>query len=447
MATPTGGGGGLSSSEVLAYAERLAQSGTNDYVNLCQRFVREAFGSSGGASTASEAWSNTPIKHTKGTPPPGTAVYWGGGAGHAAISAGNGWVYTTDWSAPGRISLARIDDITNKWGKPLLGWTTQTNERKIQKMDAVPVEGKGADGIPTYTTAGGGVATGYSKAELKKRYGYIASVYESVPEIQKLVKQAVAGGWTPDEFDRRFQDTGWYRKHTEEERQYVLKLATEPRETAQTVNQKEIELRNLYRQLGIPVAPKRLAEIAQQSVKHGWTPQQERNALVAEFDYNPDNTFGGAAGQTVDEFRRLASEYVVPLSNRTLEKWTENVLRNEGDTTDFVSFLKDRAKSQWDDPNMQAAIDRGMTVNEYLDPHREAAARTLGISADEVNWQDPKWQQAVFQTDDKGGRKVMSIADWNRTIRTDPRFGYDKTPEALGQGASLISKLSEVMGV
>lgn len=451
MALPSLGGGNLTSADVLAYAQRVSETGTDVGVNMCQRFVRMAFGSAGGAATAVDAWRATPDKHTKGTPPPGTAVYWGGGAGHTAISAGNGWVYTTDWAEPGKVSLARIDDITTKWGKPLLGWTGQTNERKITKYDAKPVEGVGAGNYdPVYagnsTTTGGGVATGYSKKELREKYGYIAEVYAGVPEIQKLVNLAEKGKWSDQEFERRFEASKWYKNHTEEERQFVVNMATNPAEMQQRINQKATDLRTQYRQLGVPVGKARLEEIATASIKHGWTAQQERNALVGEFDYNPDNTFGGVAGSTVDQFRQMSQAYVTPISNKTLEAWTENVLRGEATPDDFKSFLVDQAKSQWDDAGLHAALDRGLTVDQYLNPYRETTANTLGVDPDSINWLDPKWSQAVFHTDDKGKRGLMSLADWNRTLRTDSRFGYDGTQEGVGQAANFTSKLASLMG-
>lgn len=452
MAIQRVAGNSLTAQEVLAYAQRISQTRADVGIRMCQRFVRSAFGSPGGAPTALAAWAAAQYKHKSGTPPPGAAVFWGGGsAGHVAISAGNGMVYSTDVKEPGKVDLVSMDYITKQWGKPLLGWTEDNNGKRITTFNAKPVqEGAGGKFDPVYsgnsTTQGGPYATGYSKKELRERYGYIAEVYEGIPEIQQLVKRAIKAGWTEDEFDRRFQASKWYKNHTEEEKQWVLNKATNPAELEQQVNQRKTDVVNMYRQMGVPVGKARLDKIAEKSIKHGWSDQQLRNALAAEFDYNPEGTFGGVAGQTIDELRSMADSYVIPLSNKTIDRWTQNVLRGEATPDDFASYMKDQAKSLWDDPQMQAAIDRGQTVRDYLAPWQELAARELEISPDDVDWTAPRWSQAIFRTNDKGERRIASFGDWQRTIRTDPKYGYDKTSQAREQAAEFANSLATMFG-
>jgi hypothetical protein len=446
MAAPSlGGSQKVTASQVLAYAQQFSENGTDLGPDMCQRFVRQAFGSPGGADTALDAWNQANFKHTAGTPPPGAAVYWGGGSGHVAISAGNGMVYSTDVRRPGQVDLVPMNFITQHWGKPLLGWSADNNGIKIAKWDATPVANNGKGGGPIdYTTQGGGAATGENKKQLAERYGYAAAVYADVPQIQKLVREGQKGGWTADEFAHRVEGTKWFQNHTEEEKQFVLLSTSNPAEAEQRVNQKVTDLRNQYRQMGVPIDPARLQEIAKASVVHGWTPQQEQNALASEFDYNPKNTYGGTAGLTVDQLRQTAASYIVPLSNKTLDKWTSAVLRGDATPESFNTYLKAQAKSAF--PEMSDAIDRGITPEDYLSPYKETAASTLGIDPEKVDWMDPKWQQAIFRTDDKGARAVMPLSDWNRTLRTDDRFGYDSSQNGQGQAATFTSKLAQLMG-
>jgi hypothetical protein len=452
MALPDSAGGSLSSSDVLAFAARVARSGSTAWNYLCQKFVRMAYGSSGGAATAVDAWRAARYKHTSGEPRPGAIMYWGGGAGHAAIYAGNGMVYTTDppGGQAGTVGLVPLKAI-QAWGKPFLGWTEDTNGIRVNKWDAAPIDGRGMKYEPVTkgntTTAGGGVATGYSEKELRERYGYVAAMYEGVPEIQRLVKLAIRGQWTEEEFDRRFQATKWYRKHTEEERQWVVLSATQPGEAKQQVYQRKQDIINQYRQMGIKVSPKRVDEIARKSVIHGWTEQQIANALAAEFDYKGDQTYGGIAGETINDLRQMAAAYVVPIGDKRIDQWTTNVLRGEATPEDFESFLKEQAKSLWDDPQLHAALDRGVTTDQYLDPYRQMAAQELEMNPDDINWLgNPKWSQAIFRTNDKGERRFQSLADWQRTLRNDPTYGFDKTSGARDAAAQFTTELATMFG-
>lgn len=96
-------------------------------VGHCDQFVAEMWGhSQSGYATAVENWNASPDKHqgaaSLGTAPAGALVYWGGGAGHVALSAGDGTVWSTDIGGPGTVTRVPWDEISSKWGKPYLGW-------------------------------------------------------------------------------------------------------------------------------------------------------------------------------------------------------------------------------------------------------------------------------------------------------------------------------------
>jgi hypothetical protein len=62
-------------------------------------------------------------------PPRGALVFWNTGAGragHIALSAGNGMVYTNDYDGKGKISLVPLNQITRGWNAQYLGWAPPT---------------------------------------------------------------------------------------------------------------------------------------------------------------------------------------------------------------------------------------------------------------------------------------------------------------------------------
>jgi hypothetical protein len=96
-------------------------------VGRCDQFVAEMWGQSGsGYGTAVENWNASPDKHqgaaSDGTAPAGALVYWGGGDGHVALSAGDGTVWSTDIGGEGTVTRVPWTEISEKWGKPYLGW-------------------------------------------------------------------------------------------------------------------------------------------------------------------------------------------------------------------------------------------------------------------------------------------------------------------------------------
>jgi hypothetical protein len=111
----------------LSWMQRQSRSGASNWHNKCLMDVRMALGVPSKYGTAAIGWAHTRKRHS-GTPPPGVPVWWTGGQGHVALSAGGGYVWTNDFVRDGRIDKASISDITRRWGKPYQGWSEDIND-------------------------------------------------------------------------------------------------------------------------------------------------------------------------------------------------------------------------------------------------------------------------------------------------------------------------------
>lgn len=116
---------------------------------MCLYASNEMFGVTGvSCHDATLAWERSVYKHG-GTPPKGAHVLWTGGShgwGHSAVSAGGGWVYSTDIYGAGRYWKTTIQTINSAWGLEryagwaldfcgatqlsVVGWNPETNKRR-----------------------------------------------------------------------------------------------------------------------------------------------------------------------------------------------------------------------------------------------------------------------------------------------------------------------------
>ena len=107
-------------------------------------FTRSAFGQPAigdfdgdGAADAEDMWKAAKHKHPETNPariPRGVPIFWRGGRadhGHAAVSAGQGLMWSTDIKRAGDVDLAPIDDVRRLWGMELLGWTEDLNGVRV----------------------------------------------------------------------------------------------------------------------------------------------------------------------------------------------------------------------------------------------------------------------------------------------------------------------------
>lgn len=106
-----------------------ARAVKNWAIGRCDEFVAKMYGyESSGYSTAVSNWQGTPgsLKHPGDwNAPAGALMYWSGGntgAGHVAISLGNGFIISTDATGPGTVGQIPASTPTDKWGHPYLGW-------------------------------------------------------------------------------------------------------------------------------------------------------------------------------------------------------------------------------------------------------------------------------------------------------------------------------------
>jgi hypothetical protein len=123
----------------LVYARLQHKQGGPVWHNLCQKFVRTALGAGPGSPSAKAAWQSLPQKRRRDThtptrkPPAGVPVYfrmntpyW-----HAALSAGRGYIWSTDILRPGRVDKVSIRYLERRWNAEYVGWATHINGRRV----------------------------------------------------------------------------------------------------------------------------------------------------------------------------------------------------------------------------------------------------------------------------------------------------------------------------
>lgn len=121
----------------VQFARREHERGPSIWRNLCQKFVRTSLGAPGGAASAKAAWQGLRDEQKRGPgnrkPPRGVPVYfrldtpyW-----HAALSAGNGYIWSTDVIRTGRVDKVSITYLERRWDAEYLGWATHVNGVRV----------------------------------------------------------------------------------------------------------------------------------------------------------------------------------------------------------------------------------------------------------------------------------------------------------------------------
>lgn len=135
--------GNASKVAATSNAKHQQTNPSQNWHDLCLKFVRTVLQVPAKAPRAIDAWHAVPDGHQHGwyNPPAGVPVFWSGGssgAGHVALADGHGHVYSSDILRDGKVDLVPIATIHAKWGLTYLGWTESLNGVLVYETPAAP---------------------------------------------------------------------------------------------------------------------------------------------------------------------------------------------------------------------------------------------------------------------------------------------------------------------
>ncbi len=275
-----------------------------------------------------------------------------------------------------------------------------------------------------------------------EEYGFIAELANSNPEIKAVFQQAISAGWDAGRFTAAIRETGWYKQTSDNQRQVQILQTTNPGEYARQLKVVNDEITVMMRNLGVPQDNERIGRLAAAALANGWSGAELNRYVAAEVKVNP---LGGNTGQiavTVDQLKEQAAQYAVPLSDATVQEWTQQILRGMVPAESFESYLKEQAKSLF--PGLAAAIDSGITVAQYTDPYRQIAAQTLELNPNDIDINHKHVQRALYSQGKDGSRTPMNLSDYQRYLRDTDE--YRGTRQAQETAATFTNTITDIFG-
>ena len=278
---------------------------------------------------------------------------------------------------------------------------------------------------------------------LASEYGWAASFLED-PELGPILREAAQRRWSDQRLLTELRKTTWFTSRAPKERQWDQAIALDPKSKDKDIEQQMIGIQEVLAQYNEVLTPEQIRDLAINSLRSGWSDQQLFRGIAAEtMKGGPQQgtVRFGVVGRTV---RDLASRFAVPLSAQAMDSYAQQIATGAIVQADYENILRNQAKSLY--PSLSAEIDRGLDVATITDPYRQVAASTLGISAEMVNFADPKWNSAL-NFDDGKGRRMMTLYEWGRHLRTNEEYGYDRTPQARDKAYNMVDRLGRMFGV
>jgi len=106
--------------------------------------------------------------------------------------------------------------------------------------------------------------------------------------------------------------------------------------------------------------------------------------------------------------------------------------------------MRDRAKAQyyW----LAPAIDSGVTLKEYFQPHRQTIAKLMEVSEDSVDFiNNPKWNKVVRHVPpDQEGVREMNLGEVERYVREQEEWKATGNAKQTANGA--VAAIGRIFG-
>lgn len=212
-------------------------------------------------------------------------------------------------------------------------------------------------------------------------------------------------------------------------------------------------------QIGFPLDDNELNAIAAEYPDAGSSTADDeaiRQAVARvgaqSWSYDPNNPPQGGSylAEVVNAVQDTAGQYAMPMSNDVLTKIAQDTLEH-GDLSSIYA-AKDAAQANAElhakaltsqlYPAMAPLISQGYTVQDIMDPYKQATANLLGKSAADINLEDPEFAQLMKSPE--GG--MPSIDQWKATVMQDPRFNWQNSQDAAIKYSNLAQTLVSTFG-
>lgn len=129
--------------------------------------------------------------------------------------------------------------------------------------------------------------------------------------------------------------------------------------------------------------------------------------------------------------------------NQVSDDTIQRTLTGEMTTEDVQRQQREVAKARYG--HLSPLIDQGLTLDEISGSFKTAAAQLLEVDPNTIDMSNAQYEVAL-NFGEEGKKRVMTNGEWQKLLRTDARYGWDKTENAKREARELANTISQAFG-
>lgn len=192
--------------------------------------------------------------------------------------------------------------------------------------------------------------------------------------------------------------------------------------------------------LGVTLAEKDVDEIVNNALAMGISASSSLvdGLIRAKLTYSPTVALGGAAGGALSQLKKTAAANGIDFDTQfgtQAQTWLSKILQGESPDT-FENVIRETAAAGLPD-NVKSLLKLGVNLDTVYAPYKNIMASVLEVNPETINLNDKTLRSAI------GPDKEMTLYDWERSLRKDPRWQYTNNArqEVSSIGLNVLQQL------
>lgn len=300
-------------------------------------------------------------------------------------------------------------------------------------------------------TGGGGVMGGDPNKADYQSVDSLGALLDQVPQLRKLVNQALANGWSTAKFQNAVEDSKWWKTHSDTARQVIITQANDPATFQQNLSSAELQVKALSQQLGMDLNQNELQAIAHTAMLTGNTSNDDwlkrqigQHTNYAGIKPKGLDELSGAMAANVQQLQQIAGAYGLNWNAAQLANHAKQVAIGVTTLDTFKQQAMAYAKSAF--PSFAKQLDAGQTMADIASPYIQSASSLLEQDPSNFDLFNPLVRKGLQGVSAKPGEAPSSMPIWQyeNLVRQDPRWQY--TNNAKQGAASMLMQLGQSWG-
>lgn len=154
---------------------------------------------------------------------------------------------------------------------------------------------------------------------------------------------------------------------------------------------------------------------------------------------NPTAVTRAKASNNYLSIANIGKAYFSQVADSTIENALTGVITNE----DVQRQQRELAKTKY--AHLGNLIDQGLTLQEIASPFQQQAAQLLERTPDAINMGEALFESA-YNYGDAGQKRMMTSGEWEIMLRSDQKYGWDKTENAKREARQLATSITQAFG-